>query len=295
LLQQIPDVIRLEYGEPDFDPPEHVKRTAIEAIMQGKGKYVLSMGIPELREAISNKLKLENGIEYSSNEIAVTNGANGAIHYSLEAIVNEGDEVLIPDPAWANYEQAVKVVGGKPVFYPLYEENNFEPRIENIEKLVTNKTKAIIINSPNNPTGAVYSRKTLEEIANFVLQHDLYVLSDEVYEKFIYDDSSLKHVSIASILIAQILINAFAFIGEGAFTAYFPEIYRAQYRYTGSGISYQFAAMFMDFVYAFGLPYIVYLSNPIPVVIGVTLLFCILSLTVRLKVWQETRGVDISD
>ena len=199
LLQQIPDVIRLEYGEPDFDPPEHVKRAAIEAIMQGKGKYVLSMGIPELREAISNKLKLENGIEYSSNEIAVTNGANGAIHYSLEAIVNEGDEVLIPDPGWANYEQAVKAVGGKTVFYPLYEENNFEPRIENIEKLVTNKTKAIIINSPNNPTGAVYSRKTLEEIANFVLQHDLYVLSDEVYEKFIYDDSSLKHVSIASI------------------------------------------------------------------------------------------------
>jgi aspartate/methionine/tyrosine aminotransferase len=198
LLQQIPDVIRLEYGEPDFSPPEHVKRAAIEAIIQGKGKYVLSIGIPELREAISNKLKLENRIEYSPNEIAVTHGANAAIHYSLEAIIDEGDEVLIPDPGWANYEPAVKAVGGKPVFYPLYEEDNFEPKVENIEKLVTEKTKAIIINSPNNPTGAVYSRKTLEKIANFALQHNLYVLSDEVYEKFIYDPF-FEHVSIASL------------------------------------------------------------------------------------------------
>jgi aspartate/methionine/tyrosine aminotransferase len=201
LLQKIPDVIRLEFGEPDFDPPEHVKKAAIDAILQGKGKYVSSAGIPELRRAIVDKLKSENNINYDISEVVVTNGANGAIHYSLEAIVNEGEEVLIPDPGWANYEQAVKAIGAKPVFYPLYEEDNFEPRVDEIEKLITNKTKAIMINSPNNPTGAVYSRKTIEDIANLALQHNLFVHTDEVYEKFIYEEvsSENKHVSIASL------------------------------------------------------------------------------------------------
>lgn len=201
LLQRIPNVIRLEFGEPDFEPPEHVKRAAIEAIQKGRGKYVSSAGIPELRKSIAEKLKRENNIDYALNEVVVTNGANGGIHYSLAATINEGDEVLIPDPGWANYEQAVKAIGGKPVPYPLYEENNFEPKVEDIEKLITDKTKAIFINTPSNPTGAVYSRKTIEDIANLALQYNLYVLSDEVYEKFIYDDNNtgLAHVSIASL------------------------------------------------------------------------------------------------
>jgi len=201
LLQKIPDVIRLEYGEPDFDPPEYVKNAAIDAIIKGRAKYVSSAGLPELREAISEKLKKENNITYEPSEVVVTNGANAAIHYSLETIVNEGEEVLIPDPGWANFEHAVKAVGAKPKFYPLYEENDFEPQIDDIEKLIGEKTKAIIINSPNNPTGAVYSRKVIENIANLALQHNLFVLSDEVYEKFIYgtDANRISHVSIASL------------------------------------------------------------------------------------------------
>lgn len=201
LLQKIPDVIRLEYGEPDFDPPEYVKNAAIDAIIKGRAKYVPSAGLPELREAISEKLKKENNITYEPSEVVVTNGANAAIHYSLETIVNEGEEVLIPDPGWANFEHAVKAVGAKPKFYPLYEENDFEPQIDDIEKLIGEKTKVIIINSPNNPTGAVYSRKVIENIANLALQHNLFVLSDEVYEKFIYDTDAnrISHVSIASL------------------------------------------------------------------------------------------------
>jgi Major Facilitator Superfamily. len=133
-------------------------------------------------------------------------------------------------------------------------------------------------------------------LSDLVGRRTTIVLSALLVAIFVYPYTILiQSGNLLYILIAQILINAFAFIGEGAFTAYFPEIYRAQYRYTGSGMSYQFAAMYMGFVYSFGLPYIVSLSNPIPVVIGVTLLFCILSLIVRLKVWQETRGVDISD
>jgi len=201
LLQKIPDVIRLEYGEPDFVPPENVKNAAIDAIIKGKGKYVSSAGLPELREAISEKLNNENNIIYEPSEVVVTNGANAGIHFALETLVNVGEEVLIPDPGWANFEHAVKAVGAKPNFYPLYEENSFEPQIDDIEKLIGGKTKAIIINSPNNPTGAVYSRKVIENIANLALQHNLFVLSDEVYEKFIYDTdvNRISHVSIASL------------------------------------------------------------------------------------------------
>ncbi len=192
------DVISLGIGEPDFDTPEHIKEYAKEALDKGYTHYGPNAGLPMLREAIAEKLKKQNGIEADpKTEIMVLAGANQAFLMGLATFLKDGEEVLIPSPMFVSYAPAVILAGGRPVEVPTYEENDFRLSVDDLEEHVTDKTRALIINSPNNPTGAVLTRKDLEEIADFAVEHDLIILSDEVYEHFVYDEA--KHHSIASL------------------------------------------------------------------------------------------------
>ena len=199
--QTIPDVIRLEFGEPDFDTPSNIKEAAIRAINTGYTKYSSSAGVLDLRKAVSKKLKKENSVDYdASREVVITAGATSAINLALLATLDSGDEILVPDPGWASYVHAVKLVGAKPVLYPLQESETFQFNPDIVEELVSPNTKAILINTPANPMGSVFSRKSIQAIAELSLRHNLYVISDEVYEKFLYQDEGFtEHVSIASL------------------------------------------------------------------------------------------------
>ena len=214
--QKIPDVIRLEFGEPDFDTPDNIKAAAVRAINNGKTKYTSSAGIPELRAAISAKLSKENQVVYdAAKEVVVTAGATSAINLAFLSVADIGDEILVPDPGWATYTHAVHIVGSIPVPYPLRESAGYSFERKVAEKLVTPKTKAILINTPSNPTGAILSRSNLKEIAEFAIEKNLFVISDEVYEKFLYDGGSTKneHVSIASLPEMKertVTVNAFS-------------------------------------------------------------------------------------
>ncbi|MGA2876079.1 MAG: pyridoxal phosphate-dependent aminotransferase [Nitrososphaerales archaeon] len=214
-VSKMPDAIRLEFGEPDFDTPDNIKAAAIEAIKKGKTKYASSAGIIELRNAVAAKLKRENQIEYTpAKEIVVTAGATAGINLALLSTMDVGDEILVPDPGWATYVHAVNIVGAKPVPYKLYESSGYAIEKENLESLVTKKTKAILINTPSNPIGSILSRKNLQEISDFAVNHNLFVLSDEVYEKFLYQDGGAnEHISIASLSGMKervVTINAFS-------------------------------------------------------------------------------------
>ena len=191
-------IIHLEIGRPDFDTPSHIKDAAIEAISKGKVHYTSNYGIPELRNEIAAKFKQDNGLTYDPlDEIIVTVGATEGIFLSMMALLDPGDEVLIPSPSFPAYSQCANMIEAIPVFVPLKQENDFEPMIEDFKSKITSKTKMIVINTPHNPTGAVYSEKTLTELAQIALENDLLVLSDEIYEKNIYD--GYKHFSIASL------------------------------------------------------------------------------------------------
>jgi aspartate aminotransferase len=191
------DVISFTAGEPDFNTPENINKAAIEAINTGFTKYTESAGILKLREAICEKLKNENGVEYVPNQIVVSNGAKHSLTNTLTAILNPGDEVIIFAPFWLSYPEMIKMADGVPVIINTTAENGYIPTSDQIQKAITNKTKAVIINSPCNPSGCVYSRADLEMIAGFATAHNLFVISDEIYEKLIYDDDK-EHISIAS-------------------------------------------------------------------------------------------------
>ncbi|AFL94338.1 putative aspartate aminotransferase 1 [Thermococcus cleftensis] len=198
LAQGVEGLISLGIGEPDFDTPEHIKEYAKEALDRGMTHYGPNAGLPMLREAIARKLKEQNGVEADpKSEIMVTVGANQAFIMGLAAFLREGEEVLIPSPMFVSYAPAVILAGGKPVEVPTYEENEFRLSVDDLKKHVSEKTRALIINSPNNPTGAVLTRKDVEEIADFAVEHDLMVFSDEVYEHFVYDGA--RNYSIASL------------------------------------------------------------------------------------------------
>ncbi|HHW67900.1 MAG: aspartate aminotransferase [Epulopiscium sp.] len=190
------DVVGFGAGEPDFDTPEHIKQAAIKAIEDGFTKYTPASGTVELKKAICHKLKNENGLDYKQNQIVISNGAKHSLTNAFTAILNPGDEVIIPAPFWLSYPQMVKLADGVPVIVYAKKENDFKVTIEDLEKAVTDKTKALVVNSPSNPTGVVYTEKELRAIADFAVKYDLYVISDEIYEKLIYD--GIKHVSIAS-------------------------------------------------------------------------------------------------
>ncbi|WP_069649545.1 pyridoxal phosphate-dependent aminotransferase [Caloranaerobacter ferrireducens] len=191
------EVISFGAGEPDFDTPKNIQESAIKTIKEGNTRYTAASGILELRKAICQKLKKDNNIEYNPQNIVVSNGAKHSIFNVLTAILNQGEEVIIPVPYWVSYPEMVKLAGGNPALVETKEENGFKYNIKELKKSITNKTKAIIINSPSNPTGAVYNKEELEQIAEIAIENNIFVISDEIYEKLIYDGK--KHISIASL------------------------------------------------------------------------------------------------
>ncbi len=190
-------IIHLEIGRPDFDTPQHIKDAAKQALDDGFVHYTSNYGTLELRQAIAEKLARENGIQVDpATEVIVTVGTNQAVAITMLALIDPGDEVLIPDPIWLHYFYCVQMAGGIPVHVPLYAENRFQIDPADLRRAITPRTKLIVVNSPHNPTGAVLGKSVLEEIARIAIEHDLLVLSDEIYEKIIYDDA--VHHSIAS-------------------------------------------------------------------------------------------------
>jgi len=190
------DVIGFGAGEPDFDTPEYIKQAAIEALKAGKTKYTPASGTVALKKAVADKLLRDNGLVYDPSQIVISNGAKHALFNALAAILNPGDEVIIPSPCWVSYPELVRITGGVSVFVPAKEEDGFIPKAEDLAKAVTGRTKAIILNSPNNPCGYVLPEEVLRDIAKLAVEKDLFVISDEIYEKLVYDGT--RHVSIAS-------------------------------------------------------------------------------------------------
>lgn len=189
------DVINLSVGEPDFNTPDHIKAAAKKAIDENYSKYSPVPGYPDLRKAISAKLKKENELDYGINEILVSNGAKQSVCNTILALINDGDEVIIPAPYWVSYPQMVKLAGGTPVIVNAGFEQDFKMTPAQLEEAITPKTKLVILCSPSNPTGSVYSKLELEGLANIIKQHDnLFVLADEIYEHINYVG---KHESIA--------------------------------------------------------------------------------------------------
>ncbi len=191
------DVCGFGAGEPDFDTPEHIKEAAAKALQEGFTKYTPSAGIPELRTAISEKFAADNQVEYKPSQVIVSNGAKQSCVNAILACCEPGDEVIIPAPYWLSYPDMVKLVGAEPVIVPTTAENNYKMTAEAFENAMTPRTKMVILNSPGNPTGSVYTRAELEALVEVALTEDIFILSDEIYEKLIYDDA--VHVSPASL------------------------------------------------------------------------------------------------
>ena len=191
------DVVSFGAGEPDFNTPENIIEAAIKAMKDGKTKYTPAGGILQLKETICNKFKNDNNLEYKPSPIIVSTGAKQSLANTFMAILNPGDEVLIPVPYWVSYPELVKLADGVPVFVNTDEKDNYKYTIESLNSALTSKTKAILLNSPNNPTGTIYNKEELVEIAEFAKENDLIIISDEIYEKLIYDGN--EHISIASL------------------------------------------------------------------------------------------------
>ncbi len=189
------DVVGFGAGEPDFDTPDHIKAAAIKAINDGVTKYTPASGTLELKKAICEKFKNDNGLSYEPSNIVVSNGAKHSLLNAIGALVNPGDEVIFSAPYWVSYKEMVLIQDGVPVIIQTTEENGFKFTAEDLEKAITDKTKAIIMNTPSNPTGMVYSEEELKAIAEVVKKHDLYVISDEIYEELVYDFKTPKSIA----------------------------------------------------------------------------------------------------
>ena len=197
LKKQGLDVYSMSVGEPDFDTPQAIKDAAIKALNEGKVRYIASSGLPELKDEIVKKMA-ENGVKTTANNVIVTTGAKLALFETITALCGAGDEVIVLAPYWLSYPEMIKASGAKTITVNTKAENNFAPTKEDLENAITPNTKLIIVNSPSNPTGAVYSKETLQMIADLAVEHNIMVLSDEIYEKLIYDENT-KHISIASL------------------------------------------------------------------------------------------------
>ncbi|MFA5331740.1 MAG: pyridoxal phosphate-dependent aminotransferase [Methanoregula sp.] len=202
------DVISLSIGEPDFDTPKHIRDACIDAINRGETHYAPSNGIPELLAAISEKITNENKFACEPDQVIVTCGAKDAIYEGMEAVLNPGDEVILPTPAWVSYEPCVQMAGGKTVLHPV-NQKTFQLDDSILEK-VTKKTKMISINSPSNPSGAVFDKKSMKLVADLCEDHDLYAMSDEIYEKLIYGKEHISLASIGNMAERTITINGFS-------------------------------------------------------------------------------------
>jgi aspartate aminotransferase len=197
LKAQGKDVVGFGAGEPDFDTPENICDAAIDAINNGFTKYTPASGIIELKEAVSKKFKKYNNIDYTPEQIVISNGGKHSLENIFTVLLNPGDEVIIPAPYWLSYTEIVKLAGGVPVIVKTSKEQEYKLTAEALCKAVTNKTKALILNTPNNPTGMVYTDNELRDIADIVINKDFYVVADEMYETLTYDGH--KHISIASL------------------------------------------------------------------------------------------------
>jgi aspartate aminotransferase len=191
------DVCGFGAGEPDFDTPEHIKAAAIAALEAGFTKYTPSAGLPELRQAIAEKLEADNQLSYRASQVVVSSGAKHSCYNAILATCQPGDEVLIPSPYWVSYPDMVRLAGAEPVIVQTSERNGWKMRASDFENAMTPRTKMVILNTPGNPTGSVYTREELEGIVEVAAEEDIYILSDEIYEKLVYDDT--KHVSIGSL------------------------------------------------------------------------------------------------
>lgn len=196
LQKQGVDVVNFGVGEPDFDTPDHIKEAAIDAIRKGFTKYTPSSGILELREACARKFREDNGLDYKPDQILVSVGAKHSIYNAIMVLCEAGDEVLIPVPYWVSYPEMVKLAGAKPVYIETTPETGFKVTPEMLSRAITPHTRVLILNSPSNPAGAVYTRKELSGIAEVCLKHGIWVISDDIYEKLIYEG---EHVSFASL------------------------------------------------------------------------------------------------
>jgi aspartate aminotransferase len=191
------DIVSFDAGEPDFDTPQHIKDAACKSLQDGFTKYTPVAGTPDLRRAICDKLKADNNLDYEPSQVIVSLGAKHSIYNAVLATINPGDEVIIPAPYWVSYPEIVKMAEGVPVYVETDESTGFTMPIERLKEAITPKTRMLILNSPSNPTGGVYNQTQIEEIAQLAVDKGFYVLSDEIYEKIIYDGR--KHVSIASL------------------------------------------------------------------------------------------------
>ncbi|MFC3884213.1 pyridoxal phosphate-dependent aminotransferase [Bacillus songklensis] len=191
------DVIGLGAGEPDFNTPEHILEAAVKAMNEGHTKYTPSGGLASLKKSIIQKFQQDQGLEYTLAEVIVCSGAKHALYTLFQVLLDEGDEVIIPTPYWVSYPEQVKLAQGIPVYVEGREENSFKITPQQLEAVITDKTKAVIINSPSNPTGMIYTREELEALGQVCVKHDILIVSDEIYEKLVYDGN--EHVSIAQL------------------------------------------------------------------------------------------------
>ena len=190
------DVISFAAGEPDFNTPEPICEAAIEAIHAGATKYTPSSGTVELKKAIAAKFQRDNGLNYSPEQIVASCGAKHSIYNAMQVLINPGDEVILIAPYWMTYAEQVRLAGGVPIVLHTTAEESFVPTYEELQGVISTRTRAIVLNSPSNPTGAVLPRETLKEIGTLALRHGFWIISDEIYEHLIYGE---KHVSIASL------------------------------------------------------------------------------------------------
>ncbi len=191
------DIVSFGAGEPDFNTPNNIIEAAIDSMKSGFTKYTAAAGIPELKKAVIEKFRRDNGLTYDLNQVMITLGAKHALFNLFQAICNLGDEVIIPIPYWVSYPEQVKLAEAVPVYVEGKQENHFKITPQQLEEAITDKTKALILNSPSNPTGTIYTKDELTEIAEVCKKHDIIIISDEIYEKLVYD--GMEHVSIASL------------------------------------------------------------------------------------------------
>jgi len=188
------DVIALAAGEPDFNTPQSIIDAAFKAANEGRTKYTAASGIPELKEAIVQKMARDSHVTIASEQIIVTTGAKQALYLAFQALLNSGDEVIIPSPYWVSYTEQVKLADGVPVIVPGLEENDFKVTVEQIKQATTSKTKAMVLNSPSNPTGMIYTADELKEIGHYCLEQGIVVVSDEIYEKLVYEGAKAESI-----------------------------------------------------------------------------------------------------
>jgi aspartate aminotransferase len=204
------DVVSLGAGEPDFPTPEPIREAARKAITEGKTRYTAPVGILEVREAVANKLRTENGLDYDASQIIMTSGAKHAIFNALAALVNPGDEIIIPSPYWVTYPELVKWLGGNPVIVNTTIESGFKLSPDALRNACTDKTKAIILNNPCNPTGATYTKQELAALAEVIVEKDIYCISDEVYEYFVYNTEFCSAAAFPGMPERTIVVNGFS-------------------------------------------------------------------------------------